>query len=174
MHVYVLIDPFDKQIKYVGSTVCRLSGKLATHLHDSKRQSHLVAQWIQNLIAKGLKPIIESLETHSNEQQLREAEEFYIRYFHYIGVPILNVTYIRKSDRPKTLSEEHRNKLSKAKEGKANLQKRKRVGQYTLDGQFIKEWLGVLEVQKQMNCKAISVTIKKHGRAAGYLWRYLS
>lgn len=174
MHVYVLIDPLDQQIKYVGSTVGRLSGKLATHLHDSKRQKHPVAKWIQSLLAAEAKPIIESLEYHCNESELRKSEEFFIRYLHYIGIPILNTTYIRKSDRPKTLSEEHRCKLSKAKEGKNNLQKRKRVGQYTLDGHFVKEWLGVIEAQKQMNCKAISVTIKKHGRAGGYLWRYLA
>lgn len=174
MFVYVLIDPRDLQIKYVGSTVCRLCTKLATHLYDSKSHNHPASKWIRELLSQNLKPSIEAIETHSDELEMRRDEEFYIRYFSFIGVPLLNTTFLRKPKRKERLSIEHRKKLSAAKQGRINLNKRKRVGQYTMEGQFIKEWRGVIEAQKQMNCHSISVTIKKHGRAAGYIWRYLS
>lgn len=174
MVVYILIDPRDSQIKYVGSTVCSLSAKMATHLHDSKRQNHAVSKWIRDLLSLNLKPSIEIIELHIDEVEMRKEEEFYIRYFSFIGLPLLNTTYLRRANHKDHLSMEHRQKLSDAKQGRVNLNKRKRVGQYTMNGQFVKEWLGVIEAQKQMNCKAISVTIKKHGRAAGYIWRYLS
>lgn len=174
MFIYILIDPRDNQIRYVGSTVCRLSAKLATHLHDSKRHKHPVSKWIKELRSLNLKPLIEPIETYSYEVEMRKEEEFYIRYFSFIGVPLLNTTYLRKIKHKEHLSPEHRRSLSISKQGLLNFNKRKRVGQYTMNGDFIKEWLGVIEAQKQMNCKAISVTIKKHGRAAGYIWRYLS
>jgi hypothetical protein len=174
MFIYILVDPRDTQIRYVGSTVCSVASKLATHLHDSKRQNHAVSGWIRELISIGLRPGIEIIETYIDEAEMRKDEEFYIRYLSFIGVPLLNTTYLRKAQYKDHLTMEHRKKLSIAKQGLFNLKKRKRVGQYTLGGDFIREWLGVIEAQKQMNCKAISVTIKKHGRAAGYIWRYLS
>lgn len=113
------------------------------------------------------------LEYCKAEERL-QLEQFYIRYLHSLGIPLTNTAYIRKVEgRPKTLTKEHREKLSKAKQGKTVHNNRKKIHQFTLDGVFIKEWRGVIHAQKEMKCKAISVTIKKHGRAAGFLWKYV-
>lgn len=61
--VYTLKDPITSQVHYVGSTVTRLSGKLATHVFDSNnRCSHPTAEWIKGLTVLGQKPVIEVLE----------------------------------------------------------------------------------------------------------------
>jgi hypothetical protein len=171
--VYTLSDPFTNEIKYIGSTTTRMCNKLATHLFDSKtRCSHLTSDWIKSLLKKGLKPNIYVLEYCEAHERLN-LERFYIVYLHSLGIPLLNITYIRKPNRSKTLTTEHRNKLSKSKTGKSVPNNRKKVGQHDNDGNLIKIWDGVINAQNQMNCKSISVTIKKHGRAAGYIWKYL-
>lgn len=171
--VYCLKDPVTQEVRYIGSTTTPLKAKLSVHLMDSKRHFHKTALWIRELALLGLKPLIEVIhdcEAHERKQ----LEIFYIRYLTYLGLNLTNIIFLKNNIKPKkVLSIEHRKKLSDSKIGRPVMNNRKKVHQFTLEGEFIKEWNGVIHAQKEMKCKSISVTIKKHGRAAGYLWRYV-
>lgn len=52
---------------------------------------------------------------------------------------------------------------------------RKPVLQFTLDGEFIKEWEGVLKAGRELNIFAGNISFACKGRlktAGGYIWRY--
>lgn len=72
---------------------------------------------------------------------------------------------------PKT--EEHRRKLSEAITGKEAPHKWKPVLQYSLEGEFIKEWKNIAEPQAFYKTKGISGSANgKRIVVAGYIWRY--
>ena len=66
----------------------------------------------------------------------------------------------------------YKNGLIKRKKGKDN-QLSKRVCQYDLQGNFIKEWECISKAQKELKIKNISmVCCGKRNRAGMWLWRY--
>lgn len=74
----------------------------------------------------------------------------------------------------KHLSEEIKKKISKAKIGKPSHRKKK-VIQYTLNGDFIKEWDSATEAERILNINhsQISAVCKgRHKSTGGYIWRY--
>ena len=53
----------------------------------------------------------------------------------------------------------------------------KQVLQYDLNGNFIKEWQSVMEIQRQLNYKASNISSYCSGKkksAYGYIWKYAS
>lgn len=73
--------------------------------------------------------------------------------------------------RPK--SEEHKKKLSEHFTGKPNLKTRKTVYQYTKEGVFVKEWIGISEAEKALGIKHIGCcALGKRPTAGGFQWRF--
>lgn len=62
--IYALIDPIDKEIKYVGQTSLTLYRRLTRHVSEAltKKEQTQKRKWIKNLIDMELSPIIELLE----------------------------------------------------------------------------------------------------------------
>jgi hypothetical protein len=49
----------------------------------------------------------------------------------------------------------------------------KKVLQYDLDNNFIKEWIGIYEAQRQLKINNISACCRgKRNKAGGYVWKY--
>lgn len=70
-------------------------------------------------------------------------------------------------------SEETRAKIRAAVLGKPNIKRRKIVLQYTMDGEFVKEWCGVSEAEKQLGvCKVGDCALGKRRHAGGFVWKY--
>lgn len=62
--IYRLIDPRDQRVRYVGKTETRLSRRLAGHIKQAKDgRGGSSAPWILDLLAQGLRPRIEMIET---------------------------------------------------------------------------------------------------------------
>jgi group I intron endonuclease len=80
---------------------------------------------------------------------------------------------LSEAHKGKPKSEEHKKKLSEAFMGKPNLKTRKKVYQYTLDGEFVMEWLGVSEVEKQLGIRHVGCcALGKRNHAGGFVWKY--
>lgn len=119
--IYCLIDPLDKNIKYVGRTFVPLKTRLNAHIYHPANKK--MKEWILSLSALSEKPIIQKLHTvNTGNSHIYENE--WIDFFKQNGVDLLNYRmansyqYIRPSEKKAYftfyLSEESVNKLKKA------------------------------------------------------------
>jgi len=88
-YIYVLIDPRNNEIRYVGKTIQKLHRRLSRHLNH-KNKSHKKS-WIDGLKKEGLKPIIDILDVVP-EQEWVFWEKYYISLFKTWGFDLLNHT----------------------------------------------------------------------------------
>lgn len=67
-YIYVLIDPRDLAIRYVGMTY-DLSNRMRTHLKKSQvKDQNYKARWIRVLLAQGLRPLMKAILIVEPEQ----------------------------------------------------------------------------------------------------------
>jgi hypothetical protein len=130
--IYKLIDPRTNEIRYIGYTNKRISKRLKAHIRDSlkcnKTHKH---HWIRSLLNKGLKPKIAIIKIVGDDWQ--KWEIYYIALYKAKGCNLVNGSdggegvlnpnketryKIGSGTRNKKLTPEHREKLSKAKQGK--------------------------------------------------------
>lgn len=79
-YIYVLKEPLSLNIRYVGVTCTTLSARLSQHIYDSKKGGTYKRNWIQSLIKKDLKPLIEVIE-ECNFENYQEREIYWISYY---------------------------------------------------------------------------------------------
>ncbi len=78
--IYVLKDPRNGEVRYVGKTN-NLERRLDHHIREAKkREKTYKARWIRGLLAEGIKPVAEVLET-CDESTWQERERFWIAHF---------------------------------------------------------------------------------------------
>ena len=87
--VYVLIDPRDKTIRYVGWTADSLTVRLRQH-RNSKDDTHRY-KWIALLARLNLAPIIQVVQFAPIEFRI-EVETYWIQYYRSIGCRLTNAT----------------------------------------------------------------------------------
>lgn len=133
--IYTLADPITNQIRYIGKTKRTMHSRLTQHVQESIRKDMITYKnnWIWGLIQKGLLPIIEELDTTSDDWQ--SLEKYWIAQIKTWGFKLTNMTdggdgnqnqimsleaRIKRSNSLKGRSrpEEVRNKISKAHSGK--------------------------------------------------------
>ena len=86
-YIYCLSDPRDGQVRYVGKTIC-LNRRFNGHLHGKGTHK---ANWIQELVRLGLKPVMEVLEeVPANDWE--DAEKFWIASLSFMGCKLTNGT----------------------------------------------------------------------------------
>jgi Uri superfamily endonuclease len=88
--IYVLRDPRNNAIKYVGATCQSLPKRLQNHMNEQAIKKRL---WIDELKLQGLRPVIEPIETVSSGERIAELEMAWIELFHAIGCKLLNHGY---------------------------------------------------------------------------------
>lgn len=139
--IYVLIDPRDNEIRYVGLTKRSLNERLTGHICSSKKlknskTSHRVhkADWINLLIENEYRPIIQLIEKGLNKENVHSREEYWIEYYLNKGCRLINATPggegirdFKHSDKTKALlkekltgrklSSEHKKNISEARKG---------------------------------------------------------
>ena len=85
--VYLLRNPLDDSVFYVGQTIYKLHERLAGHLHDKAKGNK--TKIISEILENKLMPSIEELESmeynHDNVKQLNEREVFWIKHYNPIG-----------------------------------------------------------------------------------------
>jgi group I intron endonuclease len=89
--IYTLSHPITKKVVYVGKTINTLETRLYGHIGDSKRHNRKICKWISKLTSEGLIPLIEELDS-SSEEDLARLEIFYIELFKAWGFDLKNHT----------------------------------------------------------------------------------
>jgi len=87
--IYILIDPRNNSIRYIGKTVQKLEYRLKQHL--SEKSNHKRATWIKSLKRENLVPVIKEIDycdyTDSNNLEIS-----WIEKYRFIGENLTNMT----------------------------------------------------------------------------------
>jgi len=114
--IYILKNPLDNQIFYVGQTINDLSERLYGHINQTGASNRDKINYIKSIIEKGEKPIIEQVETihttcYIDKASVNERENYWIKYYRGIGCKLFNIA------NPKNY--EYQNYLSSIKKGES-------------------------------------------------------
>jgi hypothetical protein len=91
-HIYGLVDPRTKLLRYVGRTV-NLQRRYTQHLLPSALKKHThKTHWLRDLLTTGARPELCVIESCCTPEELRRAEIFYIEYFTLSGAALTNAT----------------------------------------------------------------------------------
>ena len=92
--IYGLLDPENKNIRYVGKTHKRREIRLAEHIRDTEEGSKLhVHNWIRGLLKRGNKPTIFVLDRIPGTMDWAEAERRHIKYWKSLSEEFLPMRY---------------------------------------------------------------------------------
>jgi DNA-binding CsgD family transcriptional regulator len=91
--IYGLIDPRDKQLRYVGKS-CDGLRRPRQHAYSYflKNEKGHKTNWIKGLVKEGLRPEIWVIEEFADRDLLIDAEVFWIAYFKFIGCRLTNLS----------------------------------------------------------------------------------
>lgn len=101
--LYILRDPHDDQVRYVGVTSQPLAQRLYSHISDAIRCPASIRRakrrWVADLHAQGLAPIIEALGIvePGHGDLICRLEEATMAHYRSIGAPLLNVQRTARS-----------------------------------------------------------------------------
>ncbi len=87
--LYVLIDPTTNEIRYVGQTSMKLYRRLACHI--SKREKTYKKDWINSLLTKNLKPIIQEVCKFYSQDEVNTEEINLINEYKNKGIRLTNL-----------------------------------------------------------------------------------
>ena len=90
-YVYALADPTTNRIRYVGITT-NLNVRLISHL-TTFTESNPKCEWVVELRGKGLKPIMNVIDTAENKKEALKKESDLIITYKKQGFDLLNVNY---------------------------------------------------------------------------------
>lgn len=191
--IYTLSCPITKEVRYVGKTNTDLNLRYNNHINKSKNKKTHKDCWIQSLLEKRLKPVVEILEKCDKENWINR-EQYWIEQMKAWGLDLVNHTIggeghsgIKKG----SMSKEQKKKISQSKKGirtniiiftpevkeKISQSKRKKVLQYDLEKNYIQEFDSISEAANSigLSISAISKTLKNEKyTAGGYRWKVKS
>jgi len=115
--VYVLKNPFTNEVFYVGQTLQDNQTRLAGHIAQTESNKPK-NEYIQDIISKGGKPIIETVEAiqgtcYIDKMLLNEREKYWIRFYKESGCKLLNIAAMGRDEK----CEEYHSYLSSIKKG---------------------------------------------------------
>lgn len=94
IYIYTLTDPTTNEVRYVGKTNnpdVRLAGHLTSLDNEDKRV------WLQSLLAKGYKPIMDIIEIHEDDASASTAENKWIVTYRDEGNRLTNISRYGKA-----------------------------------------------------------------------------
>jgi hypothetical protein len=195
IYIYSLKDPETNEIRYIGKTT-NINTRLKAHITRSRYNKYHSARWVQSIIKKGLRPIIELVE-ECNDENWIEREKYWISYYREC-FDLTNIldggeggSIFGRLGKPWSDKQRENNRKARlgvsvnhTKEGYENRKKgvrkyydnnKKPVLQYDLDGVFIKEWESAVDAGKglKISYSDINRACKKENLTAfGFQWRY--
>jgi sarcosine oxidase delta subunit len=92
--IYILKDPENQQVRYVGKTVKSLKARLTDHLYERKNKFGLLnhkINWVKSIKNKGLEPIIEEVDSCPWDES-QNLEMYWISQFRAWGFNLVNQT----------------------------------------------------------------------------------
>jgi hypothetical protein len=87
--IYTLNHPTTNELRYVGKTTMNLKSRLYGHTREKNHSPK--SMWIKKLKLAGLVPKIEAVE-YVESENWQQHEIFYISYFKFLGIRLLNVS----------------------------------------------------------------------------------
>lgn len=88
--IYALLDPRDRQIRYVGKTKRTVEKRLYFHLKTRRKTKN--RSWLDSLVALDLKPETVVLEIVDGSQCWQDRERFWIKRYRDLGCNLNNHT----------------------------------------------------------------------------------
>lgn len=115
-YIYALVDPRTDEVRYVGWTL-HPKKRLIEHVSKAKRGPRYghVGNWIKQLLALELRPILQILETNTGNWQ--EAEQRWIAYYRAAGARLTNLSDGGEGTPGVPMPEAAKKKLSDARRG---------------------------------------------------------
>lgn len=162
-YIYLLLDPRDLSVRYVGKTV-NPKVRLSCHLSECKNKKHLRANWIRSLLNRNLVPIFKIVKI----------------------VPLLDFIYWETF----YISKYKSNKLTNSDDSgqgninrKANIVERqskkvsKVVYQFNLDGEYIDKYKSCRFAARELNLSHGNISKCCNGKfkhSGGFIFSYKS
>ena len=117
--VYILIDPRDSRIRYVGQTTQAPAKRLRAHCNASKKQRSHLARWVACVLRDGRIPQIVPVAVAETRQRLNDLEIAFIDVVRGAGAKLVNATPGGEggSVKGRVLSSETRRRMSEAHRG---------------------------------------------------------
>lgn len=166
--VYVLVDPTDDSIRYVGITTKALEERLRRHLYDIKNRPDLnyhKINWLKKLRNQELTPLIREIEEFDTVEEAKEFEIEYIAKYKYL----YNLTNA-------TIGGDHLGFNAHSAESILSRSTICPVCQYNIYGELVGEYSYIEQAVRDNNLKSGSkITMCCRGKrphAHGYIWRY--
>lgn len=164
--IYGLADPISDVDKYIGCTTQPLKVRFRGHINEKRR--HRKATWIKSLKTKGLLPKLNIIDEVPNNE-IYFWEMYYISLYRSWGFDLVNSTLGGKSSYGyKKTKKDILNHLL------GNATHKKQILQYDKNGDFIREWNGIVTASKKLKLSAsqISNNIKGYCRSCGgFFWK---
>lgn len=164
--IYTLADPDTLAVRYVGKTSLSIKRRLKLHLDSPKRETNYRTNWIKSILNKDKIPLLEIID-ECKWKDSQKLEIYWISQFKTWGFKLVNLTDGGEGNLGRPRSE--KSKL------KSSMSNSKKVYQYDLDGNFIKEWYGCTIAGKSFgksNSKICACARKVRMSAYGFLWSY--
>lgn len=160
--IYVLKDPRNNSVRYVGATVATLKKRLTGHIWDAR---HLTGtrkiNWIKQLLELGLKPIIELIE---------ETEDWIIREKYWVAYYKQRTELVNATSGGEGVFRKDKNSVKRSSEAKFTP-----IVQYNLDGSLVQEWNCIRDATIALGLARNSIKNNLRGRSAtcgGFIWKY--
>lgn len=162
-YIYGLVDPTNNEIRYIGKTV-NPKNRLSGHITESKKLNitHYRAKWIRKLTSIGFRPEIKFLRVCS----LDDFEKYETEY-----IKIYSNNRLTNSDET---GQGNKNRKREVLDRQSESMGRK-VYQYDLEGNFIKEYRSVRTAAKELNTNHANITRCCNGEykhTQGFIFRY--
>lgn len=159
-YIYTLIDPETNKVRYVGKTI-NPKNRLKDHIYESYRTRNYRCSWIKSLLDKNLKPIFKIVEV-CPLINFEDREAYHISLY--------NFCELTNSDERGQGNKNRKRELIQ----NGNYRNRK-VYQYDLNGEFIRDYKSVREASRQLSITHANITrccngIVKH--ASGFIFSY--
>lgn len=173
--IYAICDPINDEVIYIGNTFS-LRHRMYFHLNKNtqKTLSTPISKWLYDILNKGIKPKIKTIEICSKEDSY-DREKYWIRQHKENGCMLLNVALGGKgaSGVSKVMSEESKNKIRLKKKGA--FQKGKTIVFTDFNGIPIKIFESLTDASNYSGCSinSISNNLKKLSqKTKSGIWEY--
>ena len=160
--IYVLKDPRNNSIRYVGATITSLNKRLTGHIWDAKNlKGTRKINWINQLLQLRLKPIIELIE---------ETEDWIVREKYWIAYYKQRTELVNTTSGGEGVFRKDKNSVKRSSEAKFTP-----IIQYNLNGTLVQEWKSIRDATIALGLGRNSIKNNLRGRSAtcgGFVWKY--